>query len=286
MKIIIGLLPVIMLAASCQNKKENKEAAKPAIHYTVHGNGDTVLLFVHGWCINSSYWNSQVNYFKNRYKVVTVDLAGHGQSAAIRQGTTIPQLAAGVDSVISFLGLNNIVLVGHSMSGNINLHVWNKHRDKIKGFIGIDNFQRIGYEPTAGEKTQEQQFLDTLKKDFARMVTSLSTGWLFHGKTDSTVKKRVLNDIVQMNPEFSVAILSSLISEYKTEQELFPQMNLPLALVIADGTLPTDSTQKKYCKAGFRYWSIKNCGHYPMLEHPEECNQKLEEAIRYTLYKK
>lgn len=276
-------MPAIILLASCQNKNENKEGAKPSIHYTVQGNGDTALVFVHGWCINGTYWNSQAEYFKNRYKVVMVDLAGHGMSPAYQKEITVAEFAAGVDSVIGFLNLKNIVLVGHSMSGNINLHVWNKNRDKIRGFIGIDNFQQICHEPTAEEKKQGQQFLDTLKKNYSAMIPSLATGWLFHAKTDSLIKKRVLNDIVRMNPVFSVSALTSLSNEYKTEQELFPQMKIPLALVLAGGTLQNDSAQKKYCKAGFRYWTIEDCGHYPMVEHPEEFNRKLEAAIAYAL---
>ncbi len=285
MKFPFYLLFAAALATSCAGKKEKQAPPQPPIHYTVHGSGDTTLLFVHGWCINGNYWNSQVEYFKNRYKVVTVDLAGHGRSPAGQKAVTIPEFAAGIDSVIGYLGLKNIVLVGHSMSGNINLHVWNRNRSRVLGFIGIDNFQRIGYEPNASEQQQEQQFLDTLKKDYARVVPALATGWLFHAKTDSLVRKRVLNDIAQMDPSFSVSALSGLSKEYRTEQELFPQMNIPLALVIAEGTWQNDSAHKKYCAAGFRVWSIANCGHYPMVEHPEQFNKKLEEAIAFSLTK-
>jgi pimeloyl-ACP methyl ester carboxylesterase len=36
------------------------------------------LLFVHGWCINKSYWESQMKYFRDKYTVVAMDLPGHG----------------------------------------------------------------------------------------------------------------------------------------------------------------------------------------------------------------
>jgi len=42
--------------------------------------GDTALVFVHGWCINRGYWKDQVDFFKNRYRVVSVDLPGFGDS--------------------------------------------------------------------------------------------------------------------------------------------------------------------------------------------------------------
>ena len=49
---------------------------KVRIDYTDTGTGDTTLLFVHGWCINKTYWEKQVAYFGKRYRVVTIDLPG------------------------------------------------------------------------------------------------------------------------------------------------------------------------------------------------------------------
>ena len=50
------------------------------IDYTTTGEADTTLLFVHGAFINKDYWNAQVDFFSPNYKVVTIDLAGHGKS--------------------------------------------------------------------------------------------------------------------------------------------------------------------------------------------------------------
>jgi sigma-B regulation protein RsbQ len=50
------------------------------IDYQVKGNGDTTLLFVHGSYIDQTYWKGQVDYFNSEYKVVTIDLPGHGKS--------------------------------------------------------------------------------------------------------------------------------------------------------------------------------------------------------------
>ncbi|MFB0497172.1 alpha-beta hydrolase superfamily lysophospholipase [Mucilaginibacter sp. OAE612] len=64
----------------------DKSAVKISNHevniaYTDSGKGDTALLFVHGWRIDKSYFNNnQVKYFGNKYRVVTIDLPGYGQS--------------------------------------------------------------------------------------------------------------------------------------------------------------------------------------------------------------
>src|SRR5436190_4673995 len=109
-----------------QPKPNNTGTADPVIKngnvkiaYTDTHTGDTTLLFVHGWCINKSYWLSQVSYFKNRYRVVTMDLPGFGESGKNRNTWNTATFGQDVTAVIKQLGLKNVILVGHSMAGDI-----------------------------------------------------------------------------------------------------------------------------------------------------------------------
>ena len=54
------------------------------IHYEVHGEGEPTLVFIHGWSCDRSYWQAQVEYFAKQYQVITIDLAGHGESGTNR----------------------------------------------------------------------------------------------------------------------------------------------------------------------------------------------------------
>ncbi|HSO22814.1 MAG TPA: alpha/beta hydrolase, partial [Chondromyces sp.] len=55
-----------------------------AIAYTVAGSGSAALVFIHGWMCNQSFWLPQVDEFAPTHTVVTIDLAGHGQSGTAR----------------------------------------------------------------------------------------------------------------------------------------------------------------------------------------------------------
>src|SRR5690349_15965591 len=46
------------------------------VQYRVYGSGEPTLVLIHGWSCDSNYWREQVPLFKQRYTVVTVDLAG------------------------------------------------------------------------------------------------------------------------------------------------------------------------------------------------------------------
>ncbi len=93
------LLPIIALCTllfACGNpqRKTNDNNADVRAHienngapiaYTDTGKGDTTILFVHGWCINKSYWADQAAYFGKSYRVVAIDLPGYGQSGKNRK---------------------------------------------------------------------------------------------------------------------------------------------------------------------------------------------------------
>ena len=58
------------------------------IHYKESGNGNTTLIFIHGWLGNTGWWESQKEYLKNQYHIVLMDLAGHGKSDSSRKEWT------------------------------------------------------------------------------------------------------------------------------------------------------------------------------------------------------
>ena len=89
------------------------------IHYDVQGAGSETLVLVHGWCCDRRYWRHQVDHLADRFTVVCVDLAGHGESGRDRQRFTISAFAEDVVAVVKQLRLDRVVLIGHSMSGGV-----------------------------------------------------------------------------------------------------------------------------------------------------------------------
>jgi pimeloyl-ACP methyl ester carboxylesterase len=278
------LFSISLIACNNSEKSENTEKKtepKPNLHFTQSGKGDVSIVFVHGWGINGSYWEEQAKFLEDKYQVITLDLHGHGKTPATRSAMTIEQHAEDVVELINYLKINKVILVGHSMAGNINLHVYNKIPEKIMGFIGIDNLQEVGHIPSEEEQKQTDGFMQALKKDFKEIVPQFSLGYLFHPKTDTLVKKRVIDDILNTPENIAVSTLESLTREYKSEQKILPQLKMPLLLIVAENTIKSEESLKKYCPNGYKYWSVKNTGHYPMIEQTQEFNQYLLEALQY-----
>jgi sigma-B regulation protein RsbQ len=132
------------------------------IAYTSSGAGEITLLFIHGSYIDQTYWKKQVAYFKKSFKVITLDLAGHGKSGRERKNWSITGFADDVMALIEQLNLQQVVLVGHSMGADVSLIVASK-TDRVIGFISIDYFKNAGT-PMPGEIVKNT--LEGLQKDF------------------------------------------------------------------------------------------------------------------------
>src|SRR5947208_721481 len=84
------------------------------IHSTVRGSGPKTIVFVHGWTCDESSWASQVPFFEKNYRVITLDLPGHGKSGSPTSGPlTMDLFARSIEAVRVEAKAQKIVLVGH-----------------------------------------------------------------------------------------------------------------------------------------------------------------------------
>ncbi|MFN2164630.1 MAG: alpha/beta fold hydrolase, partial [Anaerolineae bacterium] len=81
---------------------------------------ERAIMFVHGYAGCAETWEHQINYFSKEYRVVAPDLRGHGQSDAPFTRYTMPEMAADLNTVATYLKLpQQFVMVGHSFGGSI-----------------------------------------------------------------------------------------------------------------------------------------------------------------------
>lgn len=87
------------------------------LHYEVHGNGPTDLILLHGMGGSTASWELLLREFDPcRFRVLTLDLRGHGKSQGDATNFTFPQLTADILAVAAHAGFGSAVLVTHSGS--------------------------------------------------------------------------------------------------------------------------------------------------------------------------
>ncbi|MBN8789263.1 MAG: alpha/beta hydrolase [Terrimonas sp.] len=286
---------LLLLYCCCWFACRPGEAEKPeikhgdvSIAYDIAGNSDTAIVFVHGWCINKTYWQSQVDYFKKRFTVVAPDLGGHGKSGHNRKSWTVNDYAGDIVSVINNLGLNKVILAGHSMGGDIILKVADSIPSKIIGFIGIDNFKEpvpTSYSPETIK--QIDSFFVEMESNFDAVATEFSRASLFPpGYADTVLVNRVLNDVRSSDPVIATSSLKSLMNFVPGEPAMLSRLKIPFHLIVSDYTPTDEEAIKKYLKTSYTVKTIHGTGHYPMIEKPAEFNRLLEATLNQVSLEK
>ena len=110
-----------------------------SIYYEIEGEGQPLVL-VHGWACSSKFWQKNIPVLKKHFKVVTLDLRGHGKSSKGLHGCLINRIAQDVRELILSLDLKNVILMGWSMGGPTMLSYWKqfKNDSKLAGLGLID----------------------------------------------------------------------------------------------------------------------------------------------------
>ena len=278
------LLLVIILVAcnSAVDRKENVTAKvnNTTIAYNQYGKGDTTLLFVHGWCINKEYWNEQSKYFSDKYKVVALDLPGFGRSDKNRTEWTFEKYTEDIHEFIKAEKLKNVILIGHSMSGDILLLMDTNYPESIIGIVGIDNLKRPGVKFSEEESKQVEGFFAMMDSSFSGTVEVYTKGNLFTPSADTSIVNRVIKDFKNNDSVIAIKVLRSLFDVSQKEKEMMQQLKHTLYLVNSDPDTTHIDSLKKYCKASAEVVYVHGTGHYPMIEKPAEFNSALEKVIR------
>ncbi len=278
-KISRRLLPLILLTTifSC-NHSEHKDVDDQGVNiaYTDTGKGDTTLFFVHGWCLNKSYWSNQIAHFGKKYRVVAIDMPGFGGSGKNRTDWSTYAYGRDVDSVISQLKLTNVILIGHSMAGDIVLQAA-INNPKVIGLVGIDNFKSVGHIENAASKKDFADAIAALKHNFKSVAVPYFKQDLFSKTTSTAIQARVLNDVNHVNTTIAAAALEQ--GNSFDELAKLHQVKMKLHLINSD-VHPADTTGLIRNKIPYQLLYIHGTGHFPMIEAPADFNLLLEKVIQ------
>src|SRR5690349_19637276 len=172
----------------------------------VRGQGDTALIFLHGWCGDREYWKHQVEVFAADYRVVALDQAGHGESGKDRKAWTAGGLAGDVEAVVKGLGLKRVILVGHSMGGPVALLAARRMPGTVVAVVGVDTLQNAEFEMP---EEVRKQFMEAFEKDFKGTMRVGLAGML-HEKTDAELKKWLLTRAEAQDPKMALGLMRDL----------------------------------------------------------------------------
>lgn len=244
------------------------------IHYSVQGKGEPTLVFIHCWSCDRHLWDNQVPVFTKNYRVVTIDLPGHGESGQGRKNWSVESFADDVNMVITKLNLKRVVLVGSSMGGPVAVEATRRMPGRVQAIVPVDTLQNV---ETKVDPAQLEQVFKQLRADYKGAVTGFLNQLVFSPNTPAAVKNRIISEVTSRPPELNIAILEGILG-YNSVPAL-REIKVPIRAINGDLNPTNLEVNRKYAPQ-FDAAIIKGSGHYPMLENPERFNELLTDILQ------
>lgn len=244
-----------------------------SISYETLGSGTPALVFVHGWSCDRSYWQGQLEPFSLDFRVVGIDLAGHGESGRDREEWTIASYGADVAAVVEQLGLERVVLIGHSMGGDVVVDAARLLPGRVAGMVWVDTYSRLG---TVRTPEQVSAFLAPLRANFADSTYALVRRRLFLPTSDSALAERVARDMASAPPDIALASLESSITNDRVVPAVLEELDLPVASLNPEDSSPDVEALERH---GVQVVLVPGVGHFMMMEDPVAFNAILMDVI-------
>ena len=283
-----GFLVLLLagLLAACdgsQNRPEeltvydSTKYQRVSINYEISGDHDTTLVFIHGWNLNMRYWDDQVRHFKPRYRILNLDLAGHGNSGKDRIHWTVENFARDITNIMQKEGIEKAVLIGHSIGGNIALQISASAPEKILRIIAVDCFKNVGFEITEDFRTGFQDHYAKFKRNYAEMADEVARD---NTRTkDREVINRIVKDYKSADPKVALAVYQNVIQSQAMEKAQLRRLPFKLFLINSDYRPIDEEALAKYAPFGYEIIPVYGAGHFPMVEQPVQLNAAIDSAL-------
>lgn len=242
--------------------------------YNDHGTG-LPIVFLHAFPLNRTMWAQQEEALSLQFRIITIDLRGHGESDAPLWRYTLEQSADDVNALLDQLSIQQAIFVGLSMGGYILFAFYRKYAARVKGLVLADT--RAQPDTAEGKDGRFQMAQIAYKKGpFAIVDTMLSK--LFSPTTIKTRPALVqqVRTIIENSQISGIAGDLMAMAERLDSIPLLSQITCPTQIIVGEldqATPPSDAKLMADHIPNARLAIISNAAHLTNMEQPEAFNQ-------------
>jgi pimeloyl-ACP methyl ester carboxylesterase len=199
------------------------------ISYTDTGEGNTIV-FLHGFLENKTMWKDYVTFFAAKYRVVTIDLLGHGESDSLGYVHEMEENANVVHEVLKTLSIRKAIITGHSMGGYVALAFAELFPKNIKKLVLLNSTSK---EDSSEKKTNRTRAIKAVKQNYIAFV-SLAIANLFSENN----RTRLASEIEKVKEEALKTPLQGIVASLegmkirKDREALLRQDIFPTLLIL------------------------------------------------------
>jgi len=242
------------------------------IFYLEGGEGETILL-LHGFGSEKDHWLRFAKFLTPNYHVVAMDLPGFGESSKnAKVNYTIGTQVEILDKFVSTLGLESFHIAGNSMGGCVSGKYSADFPNKVKSLCLMNTGGIYSAEKSEFTKLLESGRNPLVINSLEDFDTFMSLCYFEPPKIPKPFKRYLVEQSL-LSRDFNAKIMENLAEEkYSLELDL-PKIGVKTLIIWGDMDQFIHVSATKILEQGLSNSTIvilKNCGHCPMLERPDE----------------
>lgn len=233
------------------------------------------VLFIHAAFVNHAMFQTQFEYFQNKYNILTLDIIGHGQSADTRKGDAVDKMSDWIFDILNVEHIGKIHIVGVSLGAVLAQDFANHYPDYVSSLACFGGYDINHFDMKLQKKNGAKQMAMMLKALF-------SIKW--HAKENKKISAytaQAQDEFYEMNLHFPkksflfLASLDSLVNKHQTGKRTYPLLigcgnyDIPMELE----AVRQWKTSEPNCKVVI----FENAGHCVNMDVPQEFNKTMED---------
>ena len=250
------------------------------VGYSDQGNG-TPLVFIHAFPLSKTMWQPQVDALKDTYRVITIDLGGHGESDIVPWKDSLDDYAKDVIRLLDHLGIAQAVFVGLSMGGYTLFAIYRHYADRVKAMVLADTrAQADSEEGKAGRASMAQVAFS----DGTPAIADLMLPKLLSPSTierHSEMVEQVRQMILHTSTGGIIVDLAAMAAR-PDSTDLLSTITCPTLIIVGENDVATPASESQYMAnriSGSILVTIPEAGHLSNFEQPAAFNEALRSFL-------
>lgn len=247
----------------------------PIIYYISKKGNQEWILFIHAAFINHNMFQAQIDYFRDKYNILTLDIIGHGKSTKARKGDSVANMSVWINEILKTEKIEKIHIVGISLGAILAQDFANQHPEAVQSLACFGGYDINNFDAKMQKENSVSQMLMMLKAIF-------SVKWF--AKSNQKISAYTLQaqkDFYEMNIQFpkkSFMYLASLGSMVNVQQS--KPRKYPLLIGCGKYDIPMELSAVKMWKKNEPECSMiifEDAGHCVNMDAPNKFNAAMEE---------
>lgn len=227
------------------------------------------LVFIHGGGGSADLWRDSYSAFP-KYRVIALDLIGHGNSDKPRTDYTMEYFAKSVEAVMNAAKVDKAVIVGHSLGMPVARQFYRMNPNRTLGIVNVDGAIRLP------DRKVYEGFLAAFRADYKKASAAFVDSMLVTMKDESL--KQTIRSTYQLSPDYvGISLMSGFDNDnlWKTDP-----IRVPVLAIFAESPwlLPDNETFMRSIAPNLEYHMWKGT-HFFMMEKPKEFNELIRAYV-------